>query len=500
MLTLSPTHSASAAKFPGDAAAAPIDAAGNTRKEPSDFRKVSQFLALILVSIGVNYFAPKFLPPVLWLGVLIAYFRSKDEGFWLAYFLVLSDGFFGFFGMYAAMLNIIPGLPGVEAGQIYIILSIIKASERPAEYTPFYNNILKILLIYLAFLMIQGYVVGVTMEMNVQFRLVKWLVPLFLLYSLPRLFTRVEQYRDAFLYLFPVAIMALGAQVFTLVQAHSPMQYFGVAQKAKFAIKVTKEKTYRGLYNEMILLITYFGALFFLAFRPGKYFSSAYMFGVLLANFASVFLSATRGWVICFSFSLIFSLIFVLRLGPKRILSMVIIAGAMVFGSQFLPVIGLQIQNAIKRLLTLEKLAEGDMSAGGTLIRLNTRGPRVMKKFEEAPLTGFGFSDEFMEHNDFHVGNQNILLHSGVIGYAVLHFFFLYFMFRLFVRSINLPPEHTYKGALMFFCIFFPAWFMLHSSSQQFFSYYQTVQGGIIQAVFFCMGALMYHKSEESPE
>lgn len=492
MLTLSPKLSDLANNQSG-----PIVSNERTEKEPSDFWRVSQFLALILVSIGANYFAPKFLAPVLWLGTLIAYFRSKDEGFWLAYYLVLSDGFFGFFGMYAAMLNIIPGLPGVEAGQIYIILSIVKASSRPSHYTPFYTNILKILLIYLAFLMLQGYVIGVSMEMNVQFRLIKWLVPLFLLYSLPRLFTRIEQYRDVFLFLFPVAIMALGAQIFTLTQAHSPMQYFGVAKKAKFAIKVTKEKTYRGLYNEMILLITFFGALFFLAFRPGKYFKPWYLFAILLANFASVFLSATRGWVICFSFSLIFSLLFVLQMSPRRILTLFLLCVVFVFGGQYLPVIGLQVQNSVKRLLTLEKLAEGDMSAGGTLIRLNTRGPRVMKKFEEAPITGLGFSNEFMDTNDFHVGNQNILLHSGVIGYAVMHFFFLYFMFKLFVRNINLPPEHTYRGTLLLFCIFFPAWFMLHSSSQQFFSYYQTVQGGIIQAVFFCMGALMYEKASE---
>lgn len=492
MLTLSPKLSDLA-----NNQSEPIVSNVSAEKEPSDFWKVTQFLALVLVSIGANYFAPKFLAPVLWLGTLIAYFRSKDEGFWLAYYLVLSDGFFGFFGMYAAMLNIIPGLPGVEAGQIYIILSIVKASSRPSHYTPFYTNILKILLIYLAFLMLQGYVIGVSMEMNVQFRLIKWLVPLFLLYSLPRLFTRIEQYRDVFLYLFPVAIMALGAQVFTLTQAHSPMQYFGVAKKAKFAIKVTKEKTYRGLYNEMILLITYFGALFFMAFKPGKYFKTNYLFAIILANFASVFLSATRGWVICFSFSLIFSLIFVMQLGPKRIFSMLLLVTVFAGGSLFIPVLGIQIQNAVKRLLTLEKLAEGDMSAGGTLIRLNTRGPRVMKKFAEAPITGFGFSTEFMDWNDFHVGNQNILLHSGVIGYALMHFFFLYFMFKLFVRNINLPPEHTYRGTLLLFCIFFPAWFMLHSSSQQFFSYYQTVQGGIIQAVFFCMGALMYEKASE---
>ncbi|MCB9305444.1 MAG: hypothetical protein H6565_02500 [Lewinellaceae bacterium] len=463
--------------------------------ETSDFKKVVQFLALVLFSLGVNYFAPKFVAPVVWISVLVAYFRSKDEGFWLAYFLVLSDGFFGFFGMYSAMLEAIPGLPGVEVGQIYIILGFVKAAKLPKTYKPFYQDILIILLIYLIFLLVQGYAIGVSFELNVQFRLIKWMVPLFLFYSLPRLFTRVEQYRDVFLYLFPVAIVALGAQIFTITTSHSPMQNFGVQAKAKFAIKVTKEKTYRGLYNESILLITTFGALLFLALRPGKYFKSWYCFAVVLANFASVFLSATRGWVICFSFATIMSMLFVLKMSFNRIMSIMLIGLIFLFGAQSLPVIGIQIENAVKRLLTLEKLAEGDMSAGGTLIRLNTRGPRVMKKFEESPLTGFGFSNEFMHADDFHVGNQNILLHSGIIGYALLHFFFLYFMFKMFARSLDLPPEHSYKGALRYFCIFFPAWFMLHSSSQQFFSYYQTVQGGLIFALFFCSGALLYEKS-----
>jgi hypothetical protein len=102
-----------------------------------------------------------------------------------------------------------------------------------------------------------------------------------------------------------------------------------------------------------------------------------------------------------------------------------------------------------------------------------------------------------MDTNDFHVGNQNILLHSGIIGYALMHLFFLYFVAQLFFRNATQPRGSPYKRTLLLFCIFFPAWFMLHSSSQQFFSYYQFVVGGIIQAVFFCLGAMMYEDSEE---
>jgi len=475
----------------------PETAAYEAPRESSLLIKVIGFTALVVVAIGANYFVPKFLGAAFFIGTLVAYFRSKDEAFWLAFFLVTADGFFGFFGLYKTMIAVVPGLPEAEVGQIYIWLTIIKAGSRQISYRPFYNGFLKILLIYTVFLLAQGYAIGVEMEINVQFRIIKWIAPLFLLYSIPRLFTRIEQYRDLFAYLFCVAFVALGAQVFTIMNSRSPAQFMGVEKKLWFAIKVSKEKTYRGLYNEGILLISYFGALFFLAFRPGKYFPVWLCFAVIMANFASVFLSATRGWVLSFSFALIFSLIFVLKLSGKRLLTIGVLATMFLFGAQSLPIIGVQIQNAVKRLLTLEKLAEGDTSAGGTLIRLNTRGPRVMKHWAESKLTGWGFSSHYMEHNDFHVGNQNILMHSGIIGYVLLHLFFLFFMSRLFFRSMNQPRGSPYKSVLLFFCVFFPAWFMLHSSSQQFFSYYQFVIGGIIQAIFFSMGALVYENSEE---
>lgn len=494
MLTLSPIHSASAETLgepPETAAVAePV-------KEPSMIRKVAEFLGLVIAAILANYFVPKFFGTVFFLGTLVAYFRSKEEAFWMAFFLTVSDGFFGFFGLYKTMIAVVPGLPEAEVGQIYIWLTLIKAGRNQISYRPFYNQFLYVLWIYICFLLVQGYVIGVDMEINVQFRLIKWIAPLFLLYSVPRLITKIEQYRDFFLYLFAVAFVALGAQIFTILNAQSPAQYMGVVKKAWFAIKVKEGKTYRGLYNEGILLISYFGALFFLVFRPGRYFPVWLCYAVVMANFASVFLSATRGWVICFSFSLILSLLFVLKMSARRLATIGVMLLVFMFAAQSLPIIGVQIKNAIERLMTIGKLAEGDETAGGSLIRLSVRGPRVMKVWADSKLTGWGFSNRFMEANDFHVGNQNILMHSGIIGYALMHLFFVYFAVKLFFRNQKQSRGSPYKGALLFFCIFFPAWFMLHSSSQQFFSYYQFVVGGIIQAVFFSLAALMYQESEE---
>ena len=43
-------------------------------------------------------------------------------------------------------------------------------------------------------------------------------------------------------------------------------------------------------------------------------------------------------------------------------------------------------------MLTLEKMGKGDLALGGTLSRLTERGPKVMSKFYESPVFGFGFA------------------------------------------------------------------------------------------------------------
>ena len=450
-------------------------------------------MALAVSAILANYYVPYYISTLFHLVTLFYYFRAKpeDEPFWLAYFFILADGFFGFFGLYEVTLRVLPGLPEVEVTQLYIFLSIIKARSTVSNYRPFYQTPLIVLGVYLAFLVVQGYVAGVDLDMNVQFRIVKWIIPLLLLYSIPRLFQSQRQYTELFVYLFPVAFVALGAQIFTILTSSSPVGFFGAKKEIWWAIEVSKEKTYRGLYNESMIIATNLGALFYLALRK-SHFSNLYLFGVLIANFGSIYLSATRGWTIYMVFILMTSLLFIIQFDRKRLMSMTTIVFLAILTSQSIPTLRIQTNNAFRRLLTLEKLAEGDATAGGTLIRLTERGPRVMRKWELNKLTGWGFSREFMESNDVHVGNQNILMHSGIIGAALLIFFIGYVVIKLYLRFQGVDHDFLYRRALLLFPIYFMGWFMIHSSSEQEFAYYQFPATGITQAIFFGMIALTY--------
>ncbi|MCK6694722.1 MAG: hypothetical protein L6Q97_21810, partial [Thermoanaerobaculia bacterium] len=165
-----------------------------------------------------------------------------------------------------------------------------------------------------------------------------------------------------------------------------------------------------------------------------------------------------------------------------------------------IPIVNTQISLALKRMTTLEALASGDRTAKGTLSRITERSPRVMNKWIESPLTGWGFSDTFNDYQDFHVGNQNILLHSGVLGAALLGMFFVYFHGKLFFRSTLLPRDHPLKYTLLSFCVFFPGWFFIHSSSGQQFAYYQDPGQAVVLIPYLYFGGLTYLNTISKPE
>ena len=93
----------------------------------------------------------------------------------------------GFLGSYSAVLNVLPGMPEVEASQFYIILAVYKTFLIKQKTTVFYNRILTLTLLYVIFLVIIGQLFGVRGGLNVNFRIMKLTIPLLLFYAIPNL-------------------------------------------------------------------------------------------------------------------------------------------------------------------------------------------------------------------------------------------------------------------------------------------------------------------------
>ncbi|HNM27891.1 MAG TPA: hypothetical protein PKL15_20760, partial [Saprospiraceae bacterium] len=242
-------------------------------------KKLAGFFLLLGATILATYYAPAAVKTPFYILLLFAYFRSKNEGLWLVLFLTISDGFWGYFSAYEVVLSLLPGLPPIEVGHLYILLTVIKAAGRESPGKFFHDAFLKVIAVYIGFLIVQGYFLGLSPEMNVQFRMIKFIFPLSLFFSIPRLFRTEEDFRECFIYIFPMAFLALFAQLWTITTGQTPSQALGVYKKFWFTVDVSKGKTYRGFYSSATVLTAYFGAFYYLA-RKEKFFHYLYLFAV----------------------------------------------------------------------------------------------------------------------------------------------------------------------------------------------------------------------------
>ena len=183
------------------------------------------------------------------------------------------------------------------------------------------------------------------------------------------------------------------------------------------------------------------------------------------------FLSATRGWIVSFSLIIIISFLITSGINAKKILGFAVFALVVVLIGLSNNRIKEQVNYASSRVGTLEAVAEGDVTAEGTLSRVDVRGPKVIKVFRQSPVFGWGFSDTARKYADSHVGNQTILLYSGITGFILLLGFFGYFSFKLFLLYLNRYLWITFKNCIPVFIIFLVGWFIIHSTSGQHFNY-----------------------------
>lgn len=452
-----------------------------------------RFLVLSAVTVVITYFASSIAATLWYIFLLIWYFYSEDEPFWLVFFLITSDGFMGFFGLYEVSIRLLPGLPAIELVQFYILLSGIKALRKNVNPDLFYNNYITVLLIYTIFLIVWGQMLGYSGALNEYFRILKDILPLLLFYSIPRLLRDMFSYQRLFSLIFLVLLLAFFTQIFTLITGIFPL---GTDTLTKVSGQDKGE--FRSFYNTAATLLGIFGALFFLSSNNKSIFNPNYLYIIVFSAFGMAFLSATRGWILGFGLIIILSFIFVLRGKTKRVIIFFFISLIIILMGLSNPRIQEQVNFSIERTLKLEALTEGDLTAQGSLKRLSEKGPKVMKIWRENPVFGWGYSDVARANGDGHVGNQNLLMTSGALGYLLLNVFFVFFMYKMLTVY---PRKRLNPGADMtplVFVIFLTGWLFIHSTSGQHFSYGGMPVRIIPQAVFFSFGAFIYSQIKKA--
>lgn len=393
------------------------------------------FLAFVLVyflNVRINRMLFLLFLPLVWL--------SKRDYFWLVFFFILMEQPGGLFSgglrddqYRLPIYTLAPGF-SIAFSELFILLllakTIITRRYRINYFNPFFHNHLKMLLVLYLVLIMVSLLMG--MGINSMVNIIKLSIALSLFYSVVRILNSEDQIINFLRLIFPFAFVALALQVYGLINGEQLIALVkpGVlSSQGVYDISGGQTSWLRPIEMSHAMLVAFTGSLWLLA-KGNSDFKKQYLLLINLLSFLVIFLSGTRSWVISFIIGYVLFFLFMGIKTPKLPVRSFIAIMLFAFVISTFPVINRQIQNSWSRIVTLEKVIEGDITGGGTIGRYDVRAPRVIEGyFSSTIILGAGFSDHFFKYADGHVGYHNILLNTGIAG-LILFLFIIYKVLR----------------------------------------------------------------------
>ncbi len=428
--------------------------------------------------------------------LLYLFWSSKKEYLFFALILVIEANPGGLF-ISSDIQNSFSLWPSSPFGALFfwlilLPLAYLKVKNRPTTHKFFLNDIIVILVTYFVILLL---IFGVYKWTAV----IKLSLPWLLLLIFPRMFRTMEDYAAFFNLIMAFVPIVILMQIYSIVFGGTVSNIFG-GNSSQYIDYHSIEETDQalrpidGIYIPFVALI---GCSLFATMKK-KYFTTVYLNIIAGLSIVSIFLTATRSWMLAGSFVL-FVFILLTSKNPVKILGRWLIPGMIVFILfNSVPFLQKQARLALVRYETIQYLAKGDKTAGGTLKRLDVRGPRVMKMFYQSPIVGWGYGNIAKRYRDGHVGHQNLLMTTGLIGYSLWFLLWLLFVFRLFKRAKSLSKDHPCKKVIfMLICIFLSIHII--NISAQWFDFLLSFCSGFVICLVFSFSDFVYRQSANNP-
>jgi len=230
----------------------------------------------------------------------------------------------------------------------------------------------------------------------------------------------------------------------------------------------------------LIALYSFVTGLYYITIGTRR-FNSGYLWIIVFVSLLFIMNSATRGWMIASGvFLLLFLVYYYNKITYRRLFIAIIFTVIAVY--ILLPgKIKSNLIASFRRLSTVEYVFEGDLTAGGTARRFDIRGPQVLTRFKESPFFGFGFSKVSADYYDGHVGNHNLLLVGGIVGFILFWATVLgivLYLLRLEGNNIRFKGVFVFGIAMLSIMI-------IHSTSRTMVSFYMPSDVSFLIAVMF---------------
>lgn len=428
------------------------------------YRDILLISFLLIISYIAVYIMPVIIRPLLLGGIVFAFIRSKDNVPWVVFFFFWMSAPANLFYFNDSYFLLLTPTVGIPYSILISIAVFVKAKKDRRTIRNYFSIEKRLYFFYLLILFIVGLFYG-GLSFKSWFILMKMLPNLLILMFLPSIINMNKESDRIIKLLYVFTILLFIIQIFEVIfnrPLFNESSYFLYSKDGGLQRNITG--TYFVFFT-MILATSEFLS------KRSKVTPLA-----IIASISSILIlinTGTRGWMIASFFFVISLLIFgsksklfkmgIFTLGIFITISFFI--SEKYYGKYFD-----NINSSFDRFSTVFLLLEGDLSAGGTLSRLNDRGPRVMAQFEKNPFFGVGFSDRMFEFYDGHVANQSILFQSGIIGLLILYSL-VYSILWKFLRRYLLLREGVLKFKVLSLIIGAFGLIIVHFSSQQMFAY-----------------------------
>lgn len=473
----------------------------------NDKRENFQFLGLLALTALVLYYAPM-LKSVFFLIMSYLFLKSKKNYFWLAYFFVVIMGIGGFFTKLTD--NVIElGAVDINLLFLYSFVSLIKVKRDKLEAPYFLKNHINVWIFYMVVLLYIGLLLignsgGGKSGYRYYYLITLMLPALTLLYTTYRFIPNEQALLNFSRLIFLVVFINVIGQFVHLLVGQPVYMFFAKSQgmyEDEVIMKDFTKKLLRPAWGATTMILAFFLAIYWQINKRHK-FKQLYLSLIVFLTIFSIFITATRGWIIAMFFFIMSALYFVSMKNKLKILK-IIFGFFLLFFIAYASseTVQIQTEKVVLRLATLEDLAKGDLSAGGTNSRLTNRNDPVMKLFYKRPIFGSGFSAEGLSTNDQHVGNQNILMSGGVVGFLIFVFLWTFIIRTVLRVHKENKWNKSYRGETLLLIPFFISLFIIHSSSMSIFGYIAYIKHPskllLIGVVFAIMNQIIFNFKKE---
>ena len=454
--------------------------------------QAAQLLVPFLLIGVIHYNTNQIVDSILSLFLFIAFLRSKRNSYWLALFFLLIDPFGGVFSGRHPFVALPAWGRGIFFSEAFAIVAFLKALASPNRISFKHFRIPGLIMLVNILMSIPTTLVfGVSAHSLLL--IMRNCIHILYLFAFPRLLSTDEEWDQFFRFLFIIVIATfvnvvmeqlLPFKLAFLLGASSVGSGFG-------EILYGGDETLRFSNSVDIALIALLSSLCYLASGNRK-FPRVFLITIIFIIYFLTLMAATRGWILSLSFILFFSILFnlrkMVRFGTVVFLIVLLIVGnIMILNS---PRFSSQYENMLYRMGTLQLLAEGDITAGGTLQRLTFRFEWVQQGIAMNPMFGVGFSQVFIKYFDPHTGNLNYILHGGYFGLVCWILAGLAFAIILLHKAVSLPQGHPYRSYFVILLFFFLGLVVIHSSSVMLFFY--TIRTGQAFGVYMFLSYCFY--------